>query len=104
MAESRARHTWHYRPGEMVVAVELEGDPPPANLHARVRGALEQHLAGHLGGVFSANQRYPTPIVFRAPRQRPVAFLFYDLDPVDDPHAFVKQTVHAVQANDMGAF
>jgi hypothetical protein len=102
MAESRRRHTWHYRPGELVVAVHLSDDAgQQAQAHASVGRAIEQHVAGSSGGLFSQQQRRRDPIIFRAPGKPPLAFLFFDLD--QSGHDYVKKAVHDAQAGDLAA-
>src|SRR5438067_7010340 len=104
MAVNRRRHTWHYRPGEIVVAIELPQDElNEERAHALVREAIEQSLAGRVGGVFRRDQRRQDPIVFRARGMPPLAFLFYDLAEADT-HDFVKKVVHEAHANNLEAF
>lgn len=102
MAEKRPRNTWHYRPGEMVVAIELPPDPADhRQAHSNVRQAIQQRLAGSVGGVFQHVQRRTDPIVFRAPGRPPLGFLFYDL--AEPQHDFVKQVVSASYQDSMAA-
>jgi subtilase family protein len=97
MAESRRRHRWHYRPDEIVIAVQLpEEQQQPEQAHARVREALEQQLAGGSGGLFSGRQSRQSPIVFRAEGKPPLAFLFFELEQAD--HANAKKAVHDAQS------
>ncbi|MBV9598538.1 MAG: S8/S53 family peptidase [Chloroflexi bacterium] len=95
---------WHYRPGEMVVAVELgEDEATHARAHGAVRQALEGTLGRGAGSVFRDQQRHPTPIVFRARGRPPLGFLFYDLAEPDS-HDYTKQAIHDSHANDLAAF
>jgi hypothetical protein len=87
----------------MVVATELpEAATDHRRAHGSVQGAIEQHLAGQLGGVFHPQQSRSDPIVFHAPGRRPLAFFFYDL--AEPAHDFVKQVVYHAQANQLAAF
>jgi hypothetical protein len=103
MAERRQRHTWHYQPDQIVVAVHLPDDDSVSleQVHTAVREVLEQQLAGSAGGVFSPTQSRQTPIVFRAEGRRPLAFLFYDL--ARSEPAYVKQVVRGAHAGSMAA-
>ena len=88
----------------MVVAIELPQDElNEERAHALVRDAIEQSLAGRVGGVFRREQRRQEPIVFRARGMPPLAFLFYDLAEADT-HDFVKKVVHEAHANNLEAF
>jgi len=103
MAQSRAGQPWHYRPGEMVVATQLPADAGAHRAaHGAIRTAIEQHLAGRLGGVFAPTQRRPEPIVFNAPGRPPLAFLFFDLAEPES-HEFTKLVVHHTQASNLAA-
>lgn len=98
MAERRRRHTWHYRPGEMVVAVHLtEASGDQQQAHTLARETLEQQLAGRTGGLFSLQQSRQAPIVFRAPNRPPLAFLFFDLESPE--HENVKKAIFDVQSS-----
>jgi hypothetical protein len=105
MAQNRDPHDpWHYRPGEMVVAVELSDDEAShARAHVTVRQALDGTLGRGAGSVFSAQQSRPEPIVFRAEGRPPLGFLFYDLAEADS-HDYVKQTIHDSHAGELAAF
>jgi hypothetical protein len=87
----------------MVVVTELPADATAhRQSHGAVRAAIEQHLAGNVGGVFSDTQRRTDPIVFQAPGRPPLAFLFYDLaEP--QTHDFVKRVVHHAHADNLAA-
>jgi hypothetical protein len=101
MAERRRRPTWHYQPGQIVVAVHLPEDTAIQDqAHAAVRQAVEQ-LAGSTGGVFNPQQTRETPVVLRAPGKPPLAFLFYDL--AEATHNRVKQVIYSAHTN-MAAF
>lgn len=103
MAENRARQTWHYRPGEIVVAVELPDTlEEQRQAHVVVRQAVEQHLAGSTGGVFRDPQSRPDPIVFRSRSGPPLGFLFYELDDATR-HDTVKSVVSATHAGNLAA-
>ena len=103
MAESRRRHRWQYRPGEMVVAVELPDDPAShGGAHQAVLRGIEQQLSGKAAGVFAAHQTRNAPLVLHARGRPPLGFLFYDLA-VSDSHEFVKQVVTETLANDLAA-
>jgi hypothetical protein len=96
MAQSTQQYPWQYRPGEVVVAVQLPEDQEQhRQSHALVGQAVETHLAGRTGGVFHPVQRRPEPIVFRARGRAPLGFLFYDLAQ-PDAHAPVKEVVSGV--------
>ena len=104
MTERGTQHIWQYRPGEMVVAIEVpEQQLDRHRTHAVVRDAIQTYLSGQLGGVFHSQQRRQDPIVFRARDKAPLAFLFYDLAELDK-HDFVKQVIHATHAQDLAAF
>jgi hypothetical protein len=82
MAAKPDEHVWHYRPGEFVIAAELNQDDDEQehrHCHQTVRLGLEQEFAGRAGGVFDPQQRRPDPIIFRAPGRPPLGFFFYDL-------------------------
>jgi hypothetical protein len=88
----------------MIVAVELRDNDPEQlrSAHATVRRAIEQHLAGQVGGVFDARQPWPDPIVFRARGRKPLGFLFYALAD-NRAHDFAKQVITASHADDLAA-
>jgi hypothetical protein len=98
-------HVWHYRPGEFVLAAELNQDDDEhqhRQCHQTVRLGLEQQLAGRTGGVFDARQRRPDPIVFRAPGRPPLGFFFYDLADRNNL-ATVKEVVSRVHTHGLAA-
>src|SRR5438445_13517352 len=104
MAQSTPEYPWQYRPGEVVIAVQLpEDEEQHRNAQPLVGQAVETHLAGRTGGVFHPDQRRTEPIVFRAPRRAPLGFLFYDLAQ-REAHAPVKEVVSGVLARRDAAF
>jgi hypothetical protein len=104
MTQNSVRHEpWHYRPGEMVVAVELgEDEATHADAHAAVLQSLDSTLGRGAGSVFRAEQRRPAPIVFHADGRPPLGFLFYDLAE-SGSHDYAKQAIHDSHANELAA-
>ncbi len=83
----------------MVVVAELPPEAQPRAVHRSLRLALEQHLAGSVGGVFHPVQQREEPIVFAAPNRPRLAFFFFDLaDRLSA--AVIKRVVTAAHADD----